>query len=167
MVESGGIALTVASWCVCWYTVSTPDWCIYTCKHTNLASTLQPYLANPIKSNPIDRYRLSIQSKIDKLHRSFLDILSIYRLFINYLSIITVPTTCSRPSIEMVGFITVPTTCSRPSIEMVGFSYLLLCRLLVVGPVLKWLALFNTVPTTCSRPSIEMVGFIYYCADYL
>ena len=38
--------------------------------------------------------------------------------------------------------------------------YLLLCRLLVVGPVLKWLALFFTVPTTCSRPSIEMVGFI-------
>ena len=37
----------------------------------------------------------------------------------------------------------------------------LLCRLLVVGPVLKWLALFITVPTTCSRPSIEMVGFIY------
>ena len=36
---------------------------------------------------------------------------------------------------------TVPTTCSRPSIEMVGFMYLLLCRLLVVGPVLKWLAL--------------------------
>ena len=38
-------------------------------------------------------------------------------------------------------FFTVPTTCSRPSIEMVGFIYLLLCRLLVVGPVLKWLAL--------------------------
>ena len=38
-------------------------------------------------------------------------------------SIFTVPTTCSRPSIEMVGFITVPTTCSRPSIEMVGFIY--------------------------------------------
>ena len=38
---------------------------------------------------------------------------------------------------------------------------LLLCRLLVVGPVLKWLALFITVPTTCNRPSIEMVGFIY------
>ena len=36
---------------------------------------------------------------------------------------------------------------------------LLLCRLLVVGPVSKWLALFITVPTTCSRPSIEMVGF--------
>ena len=58
---------------------------------------------------------------------------------------ITVPTTCSRPSIEMVDFmylfITVPTSCSRPSIEMVGFIYLfiylLLCRLLVVGPVLK------------------------------
>ena len=54
---------------------------------------------------------------------------------------ITVPTTCSRPSIEMVGFITVPTTCSRPSIEMIGFMYVcmyvLLCRLLVVGPVLK------------------------------
>ena len=34
------------------------------------------------------------------------------------------PTTCSRPSIEMLGFmylcITVPTTCSKPSIEMVG-----------------------------------------------
>ena len=60
-------------------------------------------------------------------------------------------------------FFTVPTTCSRPSIEMVGFIYLLLCRLLVVGPVLKWLALFITVPTTCSRPSIEMVGFIYVC----
>ena len=41
----------------------------------------------------------------------------------------------------MYVFITVPTTCSRPSIEMVGFIYLLLCRLLVVGPVLKWLAL--------------------------
>ena len=40
---------------------------------------------------------------------------------------------------------------------------LLLCRLLVVGPVLKWLALFITVPTTCSRPSIEMVGFMYVC----
>ena len=40
------------------------------------------------------------------------------------ISSITVPTTCSRPSIEMVGFITVPTTCSRPSIEMVGFIYL-------------------------------------------
>ena len=52
----------------------------------------------------------------------------------------TVPTTCSRPSIEMVGFITVPTTCSRPSIEMIGFI---------------------TVPTTCSRLSIEMVGFMY------
>ena len=38
--------------------------------------------------------------------------------------VFTVPTTCSRPSIEMVGFITVPTTCSRPSIEMVGFMYL-------------------------------------------
>ena len=37
---------------------------------------------------------------------------------------------------------------------------LLLCRLLVVGPVLKWLPLFITVPTTCSRPSIEMVAFI-------
>ena len=45
----------------------------------------------------------------------------------------------------------------------------LLCRLLVVGPVLKWLALFMylfiylffiTVLTTCSRPSIEMVAFI-------
>ena len=60
-------------------------------------------------------------------------------------------------------FFTLPTTCSRPSIEMVGFMYLLLCRLLVVGPVLKWLALFITVPTTCSRPSIEMVGFIYVC----
>ena len=35
--------------------------------------------------------------------------------------IFNVPTTCSRPSIEMVGFVTVPTTCSRPSIEMVAF----------------------------------------------
>ena len=41
----------------------------------------------------------------------------------NFIYFITVPTTCSRPSIEMVGFITVPTTCSRPSIEMVGFIY--------------------------------------------
>ena len=41
-----------------------------------------------------------------------------------------------------------------------GCNFILLCRLLVVGPVLKWLALFITVPTTCSRPSIEMVGFI-------
>ena len=48
----------------------------------------------------------------------------------------------SRPSIEMVAFITVPTTCSSLSIEMLGFMYLLLCRQLVVGPVLKWLALF-------------------------
>ena len=31
-----------------------------------------------------------------------------------------------------------------------GCNFILLCRLLVVGPVLKWLALF-----------------IYYCADYL
>ena len=36
-----------------------------------------------------------------------------------------------------------------------------LCRPLVVGLVLKWLAWFITVPTTCSRPSIEMVAFIY------
>ena len=64
--------------------------------------------------------------------------------------IFTVPTTCSRPSIEMVGFITVPTTCSRPSIEMVGFIYL-------------FIYLFITVPTTCSRPSIEMIGFMYVC----
>ena len=47
---------------------------------------------------------------------------------------ITVPTTCSRPSIEMVGFtiiiiITVPTTCSRPSIEMVGFIIFSPCSL--------------------------------------
>ena len=41
----------------------------------------------------------------------------------NFIFFITVPTTCSRPSIEMVGFITVPTTCSRPSIEMIGFMY--------------------------------------------
>ena len=40
---------------------------------------------------------------------------------------------------------------------------LLLCRLLVVGQVLKWFALFITVPTTCSRLSIEMVGFMYLC----
>ena len=39
----------------------------------------------------------------------------------------------------------------------------LLCRLLVVGPVLKWLALCITVPTTCSRPNIEMLGFMYLC----
>ena len=39
---------------------------------------------------------------------------------------ITVSTTCSRPSIEMVAFITVPTTSSRPSIEMVGFMYVFL-----------------------------------------
>ena len=46
----------------------------------------------------------------------------------SYMStLFTVPTTCSRPSIEMVDFmyvcITVPTTCSRPSIEMVAFMY--------------------------------------------
>ena len=35
-----------------------------------------------------------------------------------------------------------------------NFIFFLLCRLLVVGPVLKWLAL-------C------MYLFIYYCADYL
>ena len=45
--------------------------------------------------------------------------------------------------------------------EFTKYVFLLLCRLLVVGPILKWLALFITVPTTCSRPSIEMVGFIY------
>ena len=72
--------------------------------------------------------------------------------------IFTVPTTCSRPSIEMVGFIyvciyliiTVPTTCSRPSIEMVGF-------------IINIIIIIFTVPTACSRPSIEMVGFIYLC----
>ena len=46
----------------------------------------------------------------------------------------------------VILYFTVPTTCSMPSIEMVRFMYLciylLLCRLLVVGPVLKWLALF-------------------------
>ena len=42
---------------------------------------------------------------------------------------------------------------------MVGFIYVLLCRLLVVGPELKWVAFFITVPTTCSRSSIEMVKF--------
>ena len=91
----------------------------------------------------------------------------------------TVPTTCSRPSIEMVGFIIIiiiimfsPCSLSWPHcyillcrLLVVGpvlkWLALLLCRLLVVGPVLKWLALFITVPTTCSRPSIEMVGFIY------
>ena len=84
----------------------------------------------------------------------------------------------TEAQVVILYFFTVPTTCSRPSIEMVGFIYLLLCRLLVVGPVLKWLALllcrllvvgpvlkwlasFITVPTTCSRPSIEMVGFMY------
>ena len=65
----------------------------------------------------------------------------------------------------MLSFFYCATTFSWPSIEMDGFMYvcmyLLLCRLLLVGPVLKWLALFITVPTTCSRPSIEMVGFIY------
>ena len=45
-------------------------------------------------------------------------------------------------------------------IEEAQVVMLLLCRLLVVGPVLKWLPLFITVPTTCSRPSIEMVAFI-------
>ena len=45
---------------------------------------------------------------------------------------ITVPTTCSRPSIEMVGLITVPTTCSRPSIEMVGFIYV--CMYVCISP---------------------------------
>ena len=34
--------------------------------------------------------------------------------------------------------------------------YILLCRLLVVGSVLKWLPLVFTVPTNCSRPSIEI-----------
>ena len=50
----------------------------------------------------------------------------------------TVPTTCRRPSTKMSAFITVPTTCSRPSTKMSAFSFwFLLCRLLVVGPVLK------------------------------
>ena len=44
---------------------------------------------------------------------------------------------------------TVPTTCSRPSIEMVGFIIIIIIIIII------------TVPTTCSRPSIEMVGFIY------
>ena len=55
--------------------------------------------------------------------------------------------------------ITVPTTCSRPSIEMVGFMYLLLCRLLVVGPVLKWLALFIYVFLRVHSPDQTV---IYY-----
>ena len=65
--------------------------------------------------------------------------------------VITVPTTCSRPSTKMSAFMfffffTVPTTCSRPSTKMtplvfVFFRYILLCRLLVVGPVLISLAL--------------------------
>ena len=43
--------------------------------------------------------------------------------------IITVPTTCSRPSTKMVGFliclfVTVPTTCSRPSTKMVAFMFI-------------------------------------------
>ena len=41
--------------------------------------------------------------------------------------------------IIIIIFFTVPTTCSRPSIEWLA---LLLCRLHVIGPVLKWLGLF-------------------------
>ena len=82
---NGGIALTVTSWCVCRYTrVSTPHWCTYTCKHSNLASTLRPYLANPIQSNPID-----IDCQSNRKSINFIDYLSIiYRLFNHYLSII-------------------------------------------------------------------------------
>ena len=49
---------------------------------------------------------------------------------------------------------TVRTTYSRPSIEMVGFMYLLLCRVLVVGPVLKWLAYVSMYVciSPCSLP---------------
>ena len=58
--------------------------------------------------------------------------------------------TCSRPSIEMVGFIifTVRLLVVGPVLKWLALLFLL-CRLLVVGPVLKWLALF-----------------MYYCADY-
>ena len=55
--------------------------------------------------------------------------------------------------------ITVPTTCSRPIIEMVGFIYLLLCRLLVVGPVLKWLALFIYLSPRVHSPDQTVI----YC----
>ena len=57
--------------------------------------------------------------------------------------VFTVPTTCSRPSTKMSAFsfciiFTVPTTCSRPSTNLSAFScFFLLCRLLVVGLVLK------------------------------
>ena len=57
-----------------------------------------------------------------------------------------------------------PTSCSRPSVEMLAFMYvcmyLLLCRL-CSRPSTEMLPLFITVPTTCSRPIIEMVGFMY------
>ena len=68
---------------------------------------------------------------VKEWNKSYVNCLSIAFNFevisflLNFL-IFTVPTTCSRPSIEMVGFIiifTVPTTCSRLSIEMVGFIY--------------------------------------------
>ena len=69
----------------------------------------------------------------------------------------------------MIGFliITVPTTCSRPSIEMVGFMYVLLCQLLVVGPVLKWLALLLCQLLVVGPVLKWLALFIYYCADYL
>ena len=38
----------------------------------------------------------------------------------------------------------------------------LLCRLLVVGPVLISLALVFTMPTTCSRPSTKMSAFSFW-----
>ena len=44
---------------------------------------------------------------------------------------------------------TVPTTCSMPSIEMVGFIIIINIIIII------------TVLTTCSRPSIEMVAYIY------
>ena len=42
------------------------------------------------------------------------------------------------------------------------FFFFLLCRLLVVGPVLISLPLVFTVPTTCSRPSTNLTGLSFH-----
>ena len=53
-----------------------------------------------------------------------------------------------------VVIFTVPTTCSKLSIEMVDFIIIIFTvRLLVVGPVLKWLALCIS-PCSLSWPHL-------------
>ena len=59
---------------------------------------------------------------------------------------------------------TVPTTYSMPSTKMSSFMIFLLCRLLVVGPVLISVPIVCfTVPTTSSRPGTKMSAFMFFC----